>query len=1091
MKKSFMTRVLATGLSVAMAFSLSTATNLVSAQAASKPVLVDYATGGSGKTMTVNVDETAKIKVNAATKKNYKIASVKKSSAKIKTAVNKAGTVVTVRGKIATEENKPAAIKVSFKAKKTGKTSKYTFTSKVTVVAEEEPKTDAFEMTSLKATSANVLTATFANAVASEGAVKIKVTKAGSTTEITGTTKWSEDLTSVAFTASAKFTTGTYEMTATDAADSTKTTSKTAEVENEKVTEIKILNEVALTNKARTEAYIYYDVVNQYGESLRNSSSVTWTVSTDTTPKVNKATGKITATTSGTNTYIYGNAIYVTGVYNKTGVTVQKELKIGMEQGLDSVKSCGFVKDTDKNTILSKLPKNFQAGQYKLLYQAFDQNGNQLDTDQVEGCEATGSSSADVTFVSDNALLIKNDFHDDQVYTIDGLEYNSVTIEPGQYVDKGGEVNITAIANKTGTKTVMNYVIETGALLKSVVLSQPSTVIADGETSEIPFVATDVDGNKVTNYESIARTTNTLSLTASEGLLSIVEKADGTAKFVYSDRAIGWDNGSTYDNVSRSIALTTVVVGGDSNNLILTVDDKARPVAVKSVNFRDNATTAVVGLDSNTIDYKDFTFVDQYGRTMSRNADGTNNSNGFLEYISKPANAGKWHDSYYAIKAEFNKSGSNFGITTAGGVGMNQNVSPLSANNAILLSSTAGAFTWDAADVDAVANESVKWSVASTDKADDKYAADEYNYCDKTMAVSYSVVPMTKVSNITINSTDKQYVNLGLGDYATGAEAGLVAENMTEALKDATNISTRSNYTAGTANVTSKYYQTLGVSASYQGTKVVVPSTYVEWESSKLAIVPDNTVFPNSCGAIIGVSTGAMKLGDFFDAKAANFARKDASASVTARVYSVSCGGVDRKAKHISYSNAANVIANNYTISGGWTVDSASAIQLAAPTVNVAISDANPGAAKIELVGETDTVAPARTVLVNTRLTNHNKAFGTTAKCVQLPRVFDQYNKELTGADVARSKWTFTVSDIKESTSELTHLDKSFTVYANATSETNIEGAEIGDTFTLTYKIGSASATLKLTVDADEWAKITSTDDYDKTFRTEDLSYAY
>ena len=112
-------------------------------------------------------------------------------------------------------------------------------------------------MTSLKATSANVLTATFANAVASEGAVKIKVTKAGvHNPDHTGTTKWSEDLTSVAFTASAKLIAGTYEMTATDAADSTKTTSKTTEVENEKVAEIQILNDVALTNKDRDEAYI-------------------------------------------------------------------------------------------------------------------------------------------------------------------------------------------------------------------------------------------------------------------------------------------------------------------------------------------------------------------------------------------------------------------------------------------------------------------------------------------------------------------------------------------------------------------------------------------------------------------------------------------------------------------------------------------------------------------------------------------------------------------------------------------------------------------------------------------------------------------
>ena len=46
MKKSFMTRILATGLSFAMAFSMAAATNGTPASAATKPVLVDAVTGG-------------------------------------------------------------------------------------------------------------------------------------------------------------------------------------------------------------------------------------------------------------------------------------------------------------------------------------------------------------------------------------------------------------------------------------------------------------------------------------------------------------------------------------------------------------------------------------------------------------------------------------------------------------------------------------------------------------------------------------------------------------------------------------------------------------------------------------------------------------------------------------------------------------------------------------------------------------------------------------------------------------------------------------------------------------------------------------
>lgn len=169
MKKSFMTRVLATGLSLAMAFSLSTATSLVSAGAASKPVLVDYATGGSGKAVTVNVGEVAKLKMDP-TNKTYVVASVKKSSQKIKASVSKNGKVVYVRGVAATGE-KDSAIRASFKVKKTGKISKFTFAAKVKVVEKEAPKPTCVKLTGAAQKEATKIAVTFDNAAVTPGAV--------------------------------------------------------------------------------------------------------------------------------------------------------------------------------------------------------------------------------------------------------------------------------------------------------------------------------------------------------------------------------------------------------------------------------------------------------------------------------------------------------------------------------------------------------------------------------------------------------------------------------------------------------------------------------------------------------------------------------------------------------------------------------------------------------------------------------------------------------------------------------------------------------------------------------------------------------
>lgn len=1014
-------------------------------------------------------------------------------------------------------ERKPRMVDFSSKNRFWGSELRNT---KVVVKAVEEKPVDTFSITSLAATSANELTATFATAVASEGAVTIKVNKAGSTTAIDGKVTWSEDLTTAKFTATAKLVAGTYEMTATDVADKTKTATATAVVENEKVAEIKILNDVALTGdsapnaatpKVRDLAYIYYDVVNQYGESLKNSASITWTVSSDQNPQINKAAGRITAKTTATGGYVYGSSIYVTGVYNKTGVTVQKELKIGMTQNLDTVKSCGFLKMTDKNTILDKLPANFQSGQYVLLYQAFDQNGNQL-ANSHNGAEMnTGETgSPAVTFISDNVLLVKNTFKDAPDYTIDGVEYNAVYIEPGQYVDKGGEVNITAIANNTGNKTTMNYIIGAAGLLKSVVLSQPAEVVADGEEHEIPFVAYDVDGKEIKNYEAIARTTNTLNLTASEGTLRVEEKADGTAKFVFKDRAVDWSDGSTHDDVSRSVALTTVVVGGESNNMILSVDDKARPVAVKDVTFRKDATTVVIEDDTNTIDYTRFTFVDQYGRVMSRNLDGTNNSNGFFEYISK--NGGQsWNNKWFAIKAEFNKAGSLFNIATPSGVTTEARIN---GNNVAVIENTKGAITWTAKFSGEVKNETIKWTVDSYENSSRPADIEKYDYCDKTYAVSYSVIPMAKASNIAINALEKQYINLGLGDYKTGAEASLSATNMLDNLS-----ANKGSFKTASVEVKNNYRQTIGVSAAYQGTKVVVPATYVEYTSEKLAVVPDSYSGDTgvvTAGAIIGVSTGALKLGDFFDATTANFVRKDGKASVTARVYSKTAGAVERRSSQVSSVSEADLKDGTFdkeVKDSGWTVDSAASIQLAAPSIDVVFSDANPAATKIELVGESCTVTPMLTAIADSAvtvtaidntnylsnvyltlpdagLTKHNKAFDSTKACKQSPRVFDQYGKVMS---VNASDWTYTISDIVENTNELAHLDKSFTVTANATSAPVITGAEVGDTFTLTYKVKNASASLKVTVGADGYAKITSGagGDYDKFLRKNFLYCAY
>ena len=153
MKKSFMTRALATGLSLAMAFSLSAATNVSVASAAAKPAM-------KSTTMTVKVGQSKNYQATAATQKAYKITAIKMSAAgktKATVKINSSKKSIKVTGKAAT---KGSNVIVTFKNNSTKKLTKVT--TKV-VVKEEAPKVATIK--EVAQNTATKLTATLATAI--------------------------------------------------------------------------------------------------------------------------------------------------------------------------------------------------------------------------------------------------------------------------------------------------------------------------------------------------------------------------------------------------------------------------------------------------------------------------------------------------------------------------------------------------------------------------------------------------------------------------------------------------------------------------------------------------------------------------------------------------------------------------------------------------------------------------------------------------------------------------------------------------------------------------------------------------------------
>ena len=921
-------------------------------------------------------------------------------------------------------------------------------------------------ITSFKATKASIFTIDFEHA--QKDTTSISITK--NDTKVEGKLVWNEARTSATFEGTGNFALGEYTMTATNGVDTV--TAKTT-VEAERVEEIKILNEVALTGKNansrkgidqdgdgkidsyaavdHSAAYIYYDVFNQYGESIRTSTNITWTVSSCDDHSVDTTRGMIAALKND-EAFTYGTLIYVTGVNVKSGKSVTASLTVGMEQAIDKLEVAGFVSKNDKTKIIETLPKDFSKDTYSLLFKSFDQNGNIMEPQKnnVEGSNST------LTFISDNILLLKSEFKDGDLYTINGEEYASVTVQPGMYVDKGGEVNITAISNKTGGKTVKNFVIGANGLLKSLALNTPSSIVADGDIVEIPYIAYDTEGKQVTNYETIARSTNTLNLNANPGTLSVIEKEDGTAKIVWRDDdkyilKTADDNNTviTYnpykesqdlakgfnitDEVDRHISLTTVVVGGESNNLLMSVSDMRRPTSIKHVKINDDDNGAIIA--GNTAGANvgwDFTYLDQYGVEMPRSS-----TLAFWEQASNGLGDYKYDVKAYTTD---NYLGAYRWATNADGtVKADRKIGEhhIIADNA---DSRIGFTAQD--NVANVETSTVKYTVISSK------GGKPFVDAGKTLAVSYSVLPIEKVSNFAITDISKRqamttntiYPN---GEKITNATHSAVGDGMTES--DPIEFTNE-----GDSDIAKGIFKVQG---SYKGLTVTLPKKYykVSDDSDIKAIVGVDG--NNEKSRVNAASAGAITWDNLYNFNTAKCTRIDTRKSLIINVNDNSPKGSTIK-KYITISDERSVIASvtfkrNYAVLNNATIS---------PSMTSFLPELGNKNGGINLKYGYD---PGMWCNPDEIYVVVEDQYGSKP----------QYPYEI----------NYIISDVTENTSELTHLPDSFVINSNNSEKTGATGVEVGDKFKLTATVVDptvsnfeVSASMTVTVGADLGAFVTS-----------------
>ena len=926
------------------------------------------------------------------------------------------------------------------------------------------------EILSAEASKANKVTVTLANPVL-KADTNVKLEKNGAAISI-GEPGWSDTFDVVTITTDAIMQPGEYTVTLTSKTDETNTDSETFEVKEQEINiVIRNKDNIVYTNKdkdpkkAHTEAYAYYDVTNQYGESIRTSTSITWAGSAKI--DANKATGQLKLTKTGTDNvaWVYGEKIYVTGVHTKTGKSVTAELTVGTEQALDTIAIEGFVKK-NTTTLLKTIPAEFRTGEYYLLFNAYDQSGCLL--------QAGGITDGDISILPDNVLVISAvKGVQDTPITIGEVDYNAVLVEPGIKVEDGGQVTLKAIALRTGKTNEYPCTVNMGRVVKSFTMLPPEGIVADGDKVNIPFDARDEDGEPITDFVTLAKnkTFNALSFSVGgEGHLILAEDDNGDALLSYVDEQFGWDDARATDGIDRPVYLTAIVVNGDGSNEQLSISDKRRPDGIKKAAFDDvYVEGAEIGLAS-----ADLTFIDQYNEEMKPEtaaaffaANKYTGGSDFAGYhfsvkATYTGNGGLYVDKDNDALTPYTK-GNDTLLTTKEATGwVLENGNTINNLGFGAVADVNGAKVWTTQDVTSSrSNEGFKFEIV---KAKDGETGDieKYETTSRSKTAVFTVVDISKIKNFTVGELGTAYLGkdavTASGTTITADEK--ISEESLKALHGDELVAFGSPVATGLTKQTD-YMPKVTVSGTYGGKEVKIPSVYFTAAGNKVAAAAENpsdaytwlidTIIPYDAED----AENGLTIQDLYQKTTAQGTWKLGEDTIKAKITTIYAD--------VASGGAINIKA--LPKEDREVVDTASA--------SIYLSDQAPKPSYFGAFADEYTFNPI--------LTTYNGTYGGIGAVDSIDEklakvfVYDQYDVKFTDehkAAVGIRKISKKISDIEENTAT-GYVEDNLTVENNNDTDCGItSGAELGDTFTLTLIYGTLEDSAFVTIGADWSAQI-------------------
>lgn len=365
-------------------------------------------------------------------------------------------------------------------------------------------------------------------------------------------------------------------------------------VENEKVSAIKILSDVApFKTTDKTEATVTAQVLNQYGEDITklNYSDVTVTASGTATGAKLAADGTLTITLPSGSTAKEDDKVILTLVHAKTGVSTQKTVTLSSVASISEI-TFGELYNKDGKSLSQDT--DLSKDKFYLPVTTKDQYGNDV-TD-------ASKISDEVLFTNTNQGVVT--FGENvKAVTINGKEVNVLEVTG---VNLAGTANLIAVSKTSGKSTTTSVTVAEGVKIGSVTLSSPTEILSANKDAYFPLNVVDSNGNEIKTLKALnAIKQDELSVSSD---YEIVELDDKEGLFVEVPA----------NAVKEGKAVTVVVTSKSGKVSTQTMVAKAEAVPTVITGLNSKISTSLrANQEGVTIQNTNLVVEDQYGQVIT------------------------------------------------------------------------------------------------------------------------------------------------------------------------------------------------------------------------------------------------------------------------------------------------------------------------------------------------------------------------------------------------------------------------------------------------------------------------------------------